>query len=235
MLTRRLPATLRVMSLTARQDERATAGSSCGTASMRVCSGSTMVSEWGRALRSAWFWREHAPTHSATVTAKARTTTRMRPASERALHHFNVEAFDYVALLDVLERAKAHAAFLAGDDFVHFILEALQRGQHTHFLDDDVVAQDTHFGALAHNAFGYTAAGDLADLGDVKHLQHFGVAEEGFAIDRREHARHHAFDVVNQIVDDRVVTDFHAFALGQIARFLRSADVEADDRRARRF
>src|SRR5262245_64499451 len=124
MLTRRLPATLRVMSLTARHDERATAGSSWGTASMRVCSGSTMVSECGRVLRSAWFWREQAPAHNATAIVKARTTTRMRPASERALHHFNVEALDHVASLDVLERTEAHAAFLAGDDFVHFILEA---------------------------------------------------------------------------------------------------------------
>src|SRR5262249_19817451 len=152
MLTRRLPATLRVMSLTARQEERATAGSSCGTASIRVSSGSTIVSECGRALRSAWFWREHAPALSATPIAKARTTMRMRPASERALHHFNVEALDDIALLDVLERTKAHAAFLAGDDFVHFILEALQRRQHAHFLDDDVVAQDADLGAFAHHA-----------------------------------------------------------------------------------
>ena len=41
------------------------------------------------------------------------------------------------------------------------------------------------------------------------------LAEEGFPLDRREHPRHDAFDVVDQVLDDRVVADFHDVTLGQ--------------------
>jgi hypothetical protein len=57
-----------------------------------------------------------------------------------------------------------------------------------------------------------------------------GVAEEGFALERSQHAREHALHVVEQVVDDRVVADLHAFALGQVAGLLGGADVEAQDR-----
>src|SRR5690606_26493290 len=111
-------------------------------------------------------------------------------ALERALHDLDVEALDHVALFDVLELAEAHAALLAHDHFVHFFLEPLQGRERAHFLDYDVVAQDAHFGALAHDAFRHLHASDLADLGNVEHLQHFSIAEEGFARVRREHAGH---------------------------------------------
>jgi hypothetical protein len=40
-----------------------------------------------------------------------------------------------------------------------------------------------------------------------------------------------AFHVVDQIVDDRVVADLHAFFFGQVAGLLVGADVEREDRR----
>ena len=129
---------------------------------------------------------------------------------------------------------EGHAAFLAGLDLVDLVLEALERLQGAEFEHHDVVADDPHAGALADHALGDPAAGDPADLGDVEGLQHLGVAEEGFALDRRQHAREHAFDVVQQVVDDRVVADLDAFALGQVAGLFRGADVEAEDRRRRR-
>src|ERR671916_730675 len=49
---------------------------------------------------------------------------------------------------------------------------------------------------------------------------------EALALRRRQHAGEHAADVVEQVVDDRVVADLHALALGEVAGLLRGADVE---------
>ena len=81
----------------------------------------------------------------------------------------------------------------------------------------------------SHHAFGDAAAGDLADLGDVEHLQDLGIAEEGLAQRRRQHARHRRLHVVHEVVDDVVVADLDAGALGSVARLLVGAHVEADD------
>ena len=100
-------------------------------------------------------------------------------------------------------------------------------------MDHDIVADEAHLGAAAHQTFRHAATGHLADLGDREHFQHFGVAEEGFANLRRQHAGQHGFDVVHHIVDDVVVADFDAVALGAVARLRIGADIEADDGAAR--
>src|SRR5690606_41373706 len=48
-------------------------------------------------------------------------------------------------------------------------------------------------------------------------------------------AGHDDLNVVDQVVDNRIVTDLYASPLSQVARFLRRADVKADHRRARAF
>ena len=58
-----------------------------------------------------------------------------------------------------------------------------------------------------------------------------GIAEHGLAQRRRQQAGHRLLHVVDEIVDDVVVADFDAGALGGLARFLVGANVEADDRR----
>src|SRR3990167_4274404 len=156
----------------------------------------------------------------------------VQPLVELALDLLDGEALDHVADLDVLEAGEHHAAFLADGDFVDLVLEALERLQGAQFQDHDVLTDDPDLGALADHAFGDLTAGDLADLADVEGLQNLGVAKEGFALDRGQHAREHAFDVVQQVVDDRVVADLDPFALGQGSRLGRGPDVEADDRRA---
>src|SRR5690606_11190029 len=115
-------------------------------------------------------------------------------------------------------------------DFVDFILEALERRKHAHFLNDHIIAQNTDAGTLLHTTFGNPTTGNPANLGNVKHLKDFGITEEGFTLDRRQHTRKHTLNVVDQVIDDRIVADFHAFTFGQIARLLTGADVKADDR-----
>ena len=80
--------------------------------------------------------------------------------------------------------------------FGDFVLEALERLELA-FVDDDVVAHQAHAGAALDLAFGDAAAGDLADLGDVEHLEDLGIAEEGLAALRRQQARHRRLHVIH--------------------------------------
>ena len=96
-------------------------------------------------------------------------------------------------------------------------------------MDHHVVAQQAHLGAAPDDAFGDHAAGDLADPGDVEDFADRGVAEEALAQGRRQHARQRVAHVVDHIVDDRVVADLDAVALGQVARLRVGPHIEADD------
>ena len=114
-------------------------------------------------------------------------------------------------------------------DFARVVLEALELRELA-FVDHDVVADQAHIGAALDHAVGDAAAGDLADLGDLEDLEDLRVAEHGLAQLRREQAGHRRFHVVDEVVDDVVVADLDAGALGRVARFLVGAHVEADDR-----
>src|SRR3984957_15264111 len=106
---------------------------------------------------------------------------RGRPArSERAAHLFDAITFDDVARPHVLIVLEGHAAFLAGLDFAHFVLEALERRELA-FVHDDIVADETHARATLHDAVGDAAAGDIADLGNREDFQDERVAEHFLA------------------------------------------------------
>src|SRR6478609_4269918 len=147
---------------------------------------------------------------------------------QRALDRLYTITLDNVADTHVAVILERHAAFLAGLHFLHFVLEALQRRQLA-LMHDDVVANEADIGAALHGSVGDAATGDLADLGNVEHFQDLRIAQHGFAQRRREQAGHRLFDVVDEIVDDVVVADLDAVALGRGRRFLVGADGEADD------
>jgi hypothetical protein len=147
---------------------------------------------------------------------------------QRPCHLLHAEAFDHVIRAHVLIVLKRHAALCAADHFLHFVLEALKGGQHA-FVDDDVVADQTHLGTALHFAFSDQAASNLANLGDVEDFQDAGVAEEGFAQFRCKLAGHRRFDVIDEIVDDVVVADLNALLLGRVTGLAIGADVEAEN------
>ena len=66
---------------------------------------------------------------------------------------------------------------------------------------------------------------DLADLGG---------AELDLLVLRLEHALERRLDLVDGLVDDRVVADVDALAVGQLGDLPVGPDVEADDDRVRR-
>src|SRR6266436_1000783 len=152
--------------------------------------------------------------------------------SERALHRLHAVALDHVADPHILVILKRHTAFLADDHFPGIILEALELRQLT-LVNHHIVANEAHVGAALDRSLGDPAAGNLAHFGDIEDLQDKGSAEHRFAQYRRQQAGHCFFHVIDEIVDDIVVTNFHAIALGHFARFLVGAHVEADDRGAR--
>src|SRR5258708_14049645 len=152
--------------------------------------------------------------------------------SERALHRLNAVTLDHVAAPHILVILKRHTAFLAGYHFSGIILEALELRQLA-LVNHHIVADEAHIGAALDCSLGDAAAGNLAHFGDIENLQDESSAEHRFPQYRRQQAGHCFFHVIDEIVDDIVVTDFHSIALGHFARFLVGAHVEADDRGAR--
>src|SRR5208283_5619537 len=97
---------------------------------------------------------------------------------ERALDLLDAVALDHVALAHVLVVLEGRAALLAGVDLLDLVLEALERGELA-FVHDDIVADEAHVGAALDLAVGDSAAGDLADLRNVEHLEDQRVAQHG--------------------------------------------------------
>src|SRR5690606_34440080 len=103
-----------------------------------------------------------------------------RQRSELALDLLALEDLDHVALTDVVVVLERHAAFLAGLDLAHLVLEALERLQRA-FVDHHVVAQQAHAGRAAGDALSDKTARDVADAGDAEDLPDLGVADEVLA------------------------------------------------------
>src|SRR5690242_20090064 len=136
---------------------------------------------------------------------------------EGARHLLHLEALDDVAGLDVLIVLEGHAALVAFLDLADLVLEALQRLEGA-LVDDDVVAQQPDLGAALDDALRHHAAGDLADLGDVEDLADRGIAEEMLAQRRRQEAAERRLQIVDHVVDDRVVADLDAVAPCKVPR-----------------
>src|SRR4030088_2144559 len=66
-------------------------------------------------------------------------------------------------------------------------------------------------------------------LGTRKTPPHLRGAQLGLLEDGLQHALERGLDLLDRLVDHRVVADVHAHALGQLARPARGPDVEADD------
>ena len=98
-------------------------------------------------------------------------------------------------------------------------------------MDHGVVADQAHFGPAFDLPFGDTTAGNLADLGNVEHFQDLRIAEEGFVQLRIKHPRQGALNVVNEVIDYRIIADLNPLALRFITGLLVRADVKSDDRR----
>ena len=83
------------------------------------------------------------------------------------------------------------------------------------------------------HAVGNHTAADVADFRYADDLADFHRTGNLLFFFRRQHAAHGRFHIVDGIIDDVVVADFHVFIFGQFASGCIRAHVEADDERAR--
>lgn len=96
---------------------------------------------------------------------------------------FQFEGFQLVSLFDVTIAVDGDAAFEAGSDFLHVILEAAQRCDLA-FMDDDAVTDQAQLAIAGDLAVLHVGTGD-DDLRCVDDLTDFRMAEDHFADGRR--------------------------------------------------
>src|SRR6266496_4199974 len=152
-----------------------------------------------------------------------------RRTSTRDLYH--LVGLDLVTFLDVLEVLQTDAALEAGRDGAHVLLEAAQ-GVDPPVVHDHAVAHQSGPGPAVDIAGGDVGARHHADPRHPEGLPHLGGAELPLLELGRQHALERLVDVLDELVDDRVETDVHAFAVGQLARGRRGPHREADHDRA---
>src|SRR5262245_45651469 len=146
------------------------------------------------------------------------------------LHSLHREHFNGIAHLDVVEALEADAAFKTGFDLADVVFEAPQRGD-LPFEYDHVVTQESG-GRLARPrdpSLRDHAAGNRPDLRHAEHLAHFGRPDADFLERRLEETLHALLDLLGDVVNHRVESDVHLFALGHIGRVAIGPDIEADD------
>src|SRR3954471_6605716 len=145
----------------------------------------------------------------------------------RLLAH--LEGLDDVLDLDVVERPQADTALVALADLGDVVLEAAQR------LDGEVVGDDhtvTHQPGLRVPVDGAAAddrPGDVADARHAEDLADLRRAERDLLVLRLEHALEGRLDLLDRLVDDRVVPDVDTLAVGQLGGLPLGPDVEAQD------
>src|SRR5207248_7677333 len=116
----------------------------------------------------------------------------------------------------------------------HVILEPPQRADRQVLRHDGAVAKQTRPGVAPDLAGHDQATRDRADLGGLEDLANLRAAELDLFVLRLEHALQGLLDLVDRLVDDRVVADVDALAGGPLGRLALRPDVEAQHDRVGR-
>src|SRR5699024_9145649 len=136
---------------------------------------------------------------------------------------------DEVLELQVVVRAQVDAALVALADLGDIVLVAAQPGDLDVLRDDRSPAGDACLRAALDDAAAHDGAGDVAELGGAEDLADLRRAELDLLVLRLEHALERLLDLVDRVVDDRVVLDLHALAIGVVRVQALGPHVVADD------
>src|SRR3954449_5087641 len=141
----------------------------------------------------------------------------------------DLERLDDVLDLDVVERPQADTALVALADLGDVVLEAAQGLDGEVVGDDDPVADQPGLRVPVDGPAADDRAGDVADARHPEDLADLRRAERDLLVLRLEHALEGRLDLLDRLVDDRVVPDVDALAVGQLRRLTLGPDVEAQD------
>src|SRR6516165_1448178 len=156
----------------------------------------------------------------------------IRPRSvPRLLPH--LVGLDHVLDPDVAV-ADADAALETLADLGHVLLEPAERLHAEVLRHYDPVTDQACLAAAGDGARTDDAAGHVADARYPEDLADLRRAELGLLELGLEHALERGLDLVDRLVDDRVVADLDTLALGQFPGPAGRPHVEADDHRVRR-
>src|SRR3546814_20193 len=134
-----------------------------------------------------------------------------------------------IADLDVLEVLENQTTLEALADLGRVVLLPLERGQVEVVRDNVAVAQHARLGVTANGAVDDHAACDVAGLGRAEDLADLRLAQDSLFVFRLEHALERCLDLLDRLVDDRVVANLDTFLVGHLGRLALGPDVEADD------
>src|SRR5262249_12430492 len=144
----------------------------------------------------------------------------------------HLEGLDGVLELQVVV-AEADAALEALADLGGVILEPLQRLDRQVVGHHHAVPDQPRLAVAGDRAGPDHAAGDVAEPWHPEDLADLRTAEVDLLVLGLEHALEGRLDLVDRLVDDRVVADVDALAVGQLPRLALRPDVEADHDRVR--
>src|SRR4051812_39580232 len=154
---------------------------------------------------------------------------RATSAHLRARDLAHLEGLDHVVDLDVVERPQADTALVALADLGRVVLEPAE-GLHRQVVGDHgSVTHEPRLRVADDRAAADQRTGDVADARHPEDLADLRRAELDLLVDRLEHALESGLDLVDRLVDDRVVPDVHPFAVGEHGGLTLGPDVEAQD------
>src|SRR5258708_26047808 len=167
-----------------------------------------------------------SPSRTSSVRAATYTPEARTRSGPWLLPH--LEGPDRVADLEVVV-ADADTAFVALADLGRVLLEPAQRIHRQVVGDHDAVPDQPRLAAAVDRAGAHDAPGDVADPRHPEDLPDLRRAKLRLLELGLEHALERRLDLLDRLVDDRVVADVDALALSQLARPAGRPDVEAHD------
>src|SRR5262249_11982667 len=132
------------------------------------------------------------------------------PRLQSALDFLDLERLEDISLFDVVETFEADPAFQPLADFPRVGLPALQRGNAV-FVQNPLIAHDADSTGAPDPSVQHPATGDAAETADVKRLQHHRPPRRSLDFLRRQEPFQRFLDVVGDLVNDSVRTDFDPF------------------------
>src|SRR4051812_22736960 len=141
----------------------------------------------------------------------------------------HLEGLDHVVDLDVVERPQADTALVTLANLGRVVLEPAE-GLHRQVVGDHgPVTHEPRLRVADDRAAADERTGDVADPRHPEDLADLRRTELHLLVDGLEHALEGGLDLVDGLVDDRVVPDVHTLAVGQLGGLTLGPDVEAQD------